>query len=74
MQVIRANQNVHEHQVNKLTAVYEARLVTQMGERSKKNKATNAIERMVEDLIAEAMAKGDMDNLQGEIGHKFVES
>lgn len=65
MRVIRAADNVHNHQVSKLTAAYESRIVDQSNERAKKNKATNAMERMVEDLILEAMAKGDWDNLKG---------
>ena len=69
---MRAAENVYEHRVGKLTAKYETRLVSeqqkneqQTSRASKKHHTKNAIERLVEDLIVESMAKGDFDNLKG---------
>ncbi len=51
--------------MGKLSAKYETSLVHQDKKRSKKHKAKGATERIVEDLISEAMAKGEFENLPG---------
>ena len=74
---MRAAENVFEHRAGKLTSQYETRLATADDEgrkrrhrddadlrRSKKQLTKNAIERLVEDLISESMARGEFDNLK----------
>ena len=56
---VRAADNVTEFSVKKLTAKYETQLAVQKdGKRAKKIATKNAMERLVEDLISESMAKG----------------
>lgn len=63
---MRAQDSVTEHTVQKLTSKYETQLAVQKdGKRAKKQATKNAMERLVEDLISESMAKGDFDNLSG---------
>ena len=65
---IKATESVIDHTVDKLSAKYETQLAVQDGKNAKKAKkhtTKNAMERLVEDLIAESMAKGDFDNLSG---------
>jgi len=73
---MRAAENVYEHRVGKLTAQYETRLVAEDQKSNKNSSGTgktkkrpvttkNAIERLVEDLISESMARGEFDNLKG---------
>ena len=62
---MRASENVFEHKVGKLTAKYETHLEAKDVKKSKKHVTKNVIDRLVEDLIAESMAKGDFDNLKG---------
>ena len=65
---IKATESVIDHTVEKLSAKYETQLAVQDGKNAKKAKkhtTKNAMERLVEDLIAESMAKGDFDNLSG---------
>ncbi|XP_068931033.1 dnaJ homolog subfamily C member 28 [Petaurus breviceps papuanus] len=62
----RASEQVMEYQKQKLENQYYANSVTAKNVRQSKNqKITQAIERLVEDLIQESMAKGDFDNLSG---------
>lgn len=62
----RASEQVMEYQKRKLENQYYANSVTAKNVRQSKNqKITQAIERLVEDLIQESMAKGDFDNLSG---------
>ncbi|XP_069331086.1 dnaJ homolog subfamily C member 28 [Eulemur rufifrons] len=62
----RATEQVMEYQKQKLHSHYFADSVTVKDVRqSKEQKITQAIERLVEDLIQESMAKGDFDNLSG---------
>ncbi|XP_074070174.1 dnaJ homolog subfamily C member 28 [Macrotis lagotis] len=62
----RASEQVMEYQKQKLEKQYYANSVTAKNVRQSKNqKITQAIERLVEDLIQESMAKGDFDNLSG---------
>lgn len=52
--------------MQKFTAKYETQLaINKDGQKAKKQTTKNAMERLVEDLIAESMAKGDFDNLNG---------
>ena len=62
---MRASENVFEHKVGKLTAKYETHLEAQDLKKSKKHMTKNVVDRLVEDLILESMAKGDFDNLKG---------
>ncbi|NP_001243864.1 dnaJ homolog subfamily C member 28 [Equus przewalskii] len=62
----RATEQVMEYQKHKLQSQYFPNSVTVKDVRqSKEQKITQAIERLVEDLIQESMAKGDFDNLSG---------
>lgn len=62
----RATEQVMEYQRQKLQNQYFAHSLTVKDVRqSKQQKITQAIERLVEDLIQESMAKGDFDNLSG---------
>ncbi|XP_052014953.1 dnaJ homolog subfamily C member 28 [Apodemus sylvaticus] len=62
----RATEQVMEYQRQKLQKEYFANSITVKDVRqSKEQKITQAIERLVEDLIQESMAKGDFDNLSG---------
>ncbi|XP_051840903.1 dnaJ homolog subfamily C member 28 [Antechinus flavipes] len=62
----RASEKVLEYQKRKLENHYYANNVTVKNVRQSKNqKITQAIDRLVEDLIQESMAKGDFDNLSG---------
>ncbi|KAJ8792352.1 hypothetical protein J1605_019908 [Eschrichtius robustus] len=61
-----ATEQVMEYQKQKLQSQYFTDGVTVKDVRhSKEQKITQAIERLVEDLIQESMAKGDFDNLSG---------
>ena len=72
---VRAAESVTEHNVQKLTEksyesmVYETQIAVKEDrknkEKAKKHLTKNAMERLVEDLISESMAKGDFDNLSG---------
>ncbi|XP_008834179.1 dnaJ homolog subfamily C member 28 [Nannospalax galili] len=62
----RATEQVMDYQRQKLQSQYFADSITIKDVRhSKEGKITQAIERLVEDLIQESMAKGDFDNLSG---------
>ncbi|KAM6224031.1 dnaJ homolog subfamily C member 28 [Rhynchocyon petersi] len=62
----RATEQVMDYQRHKLYSQYFADSITVKDVReSKKQKITQAMERLVEDLIQESMAKGDFDNLSG---------
>ncbi|XP_028612233.1 dnaJ homolog subfamily C member 28 [Grammomys surdaster] len=62
----RATEQVMEYQRQKLQREYFTNSITVKDVRqSKEQKITQAIERLVEDLIQESMAKGDFDNLSG---------
>ncbi|XP_007519800.2 dnaJ homolog subfamily C member 28 [Erinaceus europaeus] len=62
----RATEQVMEYQKQKLHRKYFAdSLTVQDVRQSKEQKITQAMERLVEDLIQESMAKGDFDNLSG---------
>lgn len=62
----RATEQVMEYQKQKLQRQYFADSLTVKDVRqSKEQKITQAIERLVEDLIQESMARGDFDNLSG---------
>ncbi|XP_055470960.1 dnaJ homolog subfamily C member 28 [Psammomys obesus] len=62
----RATEQVMEYQRQKLQREHFAHSLTVKDVRqSKEQKITQAIERLVEDLIQESMAKGDFDNLSG---------
>ncbi|XP_008924466.3 dnaJ homolog subfamily C member 28 [Manacus vitellinus] len=65
--VDRATEQVLEYQQHRLGSSYpETDLMRAKDVReSKKVKITQAVERLVEDLIQESMAKGDFDNLRG---------
>ncbi|NP_001090075.1 DnaJ heat shock protein family (Hsp40) member C28 L homeolog [Xenopus laevis] len=64
--VDRATDQVLEFRKQKLERQYsENSMVAKDVRQSKKIKITQAIERLVEDLIQESMAKGDFDNLSG---------
>ncbi|XP_062962178.1 dnaJ homolog subfamily C member 28 [Cynocephalus volans] len=62
----RATEQVMEYQKQKLHSQYFTDSLTVKDvKQSKEQKITQAIERLVEDLIQESMAKGDFDNLSG---------
>ncbi|XP_056415520.1 dnaJ homolog subfamily C member 28 [Hyla sarda] len=64
--VDRATDQVLNFRKQKLEQQYaENSLIAKDVKHSKKVKTTQAIERLVEDLIQESMAKGDFDNLSG---------
>ncbi|XP_005375743.1 PREDICTED: dnaJ homolog subfamily C member 28 [Chinchilla lanigera] len=62
----RATEQVMEYQKQKLQRQHFANSIMVKDVRqSREQKITQAIERLVEDLIQESMAKGDFDNLSG---------
>ncbi|XP_005860782.1 PREDICTED: dnaJ homolog subfamily C member 28 [Myotis brandtii] len=62
----RAAEQVMEYQKQKLHSQYFPESLTVKDVRqTKQQKITQAIERLVEDLIQESMARGDFDNLSG---------
>ncbi|ELK38266.1 DnaJ like protein subfamily C member 28 [Myotis davidii] len=62
----RAAEQVMEYQKQKLHSQYFPESLTVKDVRqTKEQKITQAIERLVEDLIQESMARGDFDNLSG---------
>ncbi|XP_055331870.1 dnaJ homolog subfamily C member 28-like isoform X2 [Paramacrobiotus metropolitanus] len=61
----RATENVYNYRVGKLAPYTEDALVTLDKQATKKFKTQNAIERVVEDLIQESMAKGEFTKLSG---------
>ncbi|KAJ8039875.1 DnaJ-like subfamily C member 28 [Holothuria leucospilota] len=63
--VLKAHEKVVNHKVKRhAQSGTDGKSLTLRQKRAvKKNKVTNAIERLVEDLIQESMAKGDFDNL-----------
>ncbi|XP_006032713.1 dnaJ homolog subfamily C member 28 [Alligator sinensis] len=65
--VDRAADRVLEYRKQKLESQYTTNdiMIAKDVRQSKKVKITQAIERLVEDLIQESMAKGDFDNLSG---------
>eukprot|EP00095_Tigriopus_kingsejongensis_P009811 maker-scaffold239_size242058-snap-gene-0.15 protein:Tk09811 transcript:maker-scaffold239_size242058-snap-gene-0.15-mRNA-1 annotation:"j domain-containing protein" len=65
IRAMKAADNVLQHRVDKLSAQYETHLATQERKHTKKHTTSNAMERLVEDLITESMSKGEFDNLSG---------
>nr|XP_006126090.1 dnaJ homolog subfamily C member 28 [Pelodiscus sinensis]XP_006126091.1 dnaJ homolog subfamily C member 28 [Pelodiscus sinensis]XP_006126092.1 dnaJ homolog subfamily C member 28 [Pelodiscus sinensis]XP_025041892.1 dnaJ homolog subfamily C member 28 [Pelodiscus sinensis] len=64
--VDRAAEQVMEYRKQKFESQYAMNtMIAKDVKQSKKIKITQAIERLVEDLIQESMAKGDFDNLSG---------
>ncbi|XP_074852854.1 dnaJ homolog subfamily C member 28 [Carettochelys insculpta] len=64
--VDRAADQVMEYRKQKFESQYSINtMIAKEVRQSKKVKITQAIERLVEDLIQESMAKGDFDNLSG---------
>ncbi|XP_050785428.1 dnaJ homolog subfamily C member 28 [Gopherus flavomarginatus] len=64
--VDRAAEQVMEYRKQKLESQYAMdAMIAKDIRQSKKIKITQAIDRLVEDLIQESMAKGDFDNLSG---------
>ncbi|XP_032642302.1 dnaJ homolog subfamily C member 28 [Chelonoidis abingdonii] len=64
--VDRAAEQVMEYRKQKLESQYAMNaMIAKDIRQSKKIKITQAIDRLVEDLIQESMAKGDFDNLSG---------
>merc|ERR1712037_902576 len=62
---ITATKGQVRRRMGQLTAQYEDRLVTAERDQVKKQRTKNQMERLVEDLIQEGMAKGAFDNLAG---------
>ncbi|XP_071446905.1 dnaJ homolog subfamily C member 28 [Hetaerina americana] len=62
---IVAAENVYNHRVEKLAHQNEEGLVVLDKKEAKKIKTRYGIDRLVEDLIQESMAKGEFDNLKG---------
>lgn len=65
--VDRASEQVMEYRKQKMESqsIMSSTMLAKDVRQSKKVKITQAIERLVEDLIQESMAKGDFDNLSG---------
>ncbi|CAL4236729.1 unnamed protein product, partial [Meganyctiphanes norvegica] len=63
-QALRASENVIDYKVQQLTSQHdESSLVTKDKAKARKIRTRYGIERIVEDLIQESMARGDFDNL-----------
>ncbi|XP_046390261.1 dnaJ homolog subfamily C member 28 [Ischnura elegans] len=60
-----AAENIYNHRVEKLARENEEGLVVLDKKEAKKIKTRYGIDRLVEDLIQESMAKGEFDNLKG---------
>ncbi|KAK3589098.1 hypothetical protein CHS0354_017439 [Potamilus streckersoni] len=63
--VMRSTENVYQHRLQKIAAEAENALVERDKQKARRNKISNTIERMVEDMIQESMSRGDFDNLPG---------
>ncbi|XP_071101845.1 dnaJ homolog subfamily C member 28-like [Haliotis cracherodii] len=61
--VAKATDNVHDYRVQRLANEEESAVVVKDKMEAKKVKISNAIERLVEDMITDSMNKGDFDNL-----------
>lgn len=59
-----AIENVYNHRISKLT-FKESTLIAKDKQAAKKIKVRSEMERLVEDLIQESIARGDFDNLKG---------
>nr|CAD7398489.1 unnamed protein product [Timema poppensis] len=57
--------NIYNHRVSKLSKYVDEVMVVKDKKESKKIKISSEIDRLVEDLIQESMAKGDFDHLSG---------
>ncbi|GLH01598.1 Uncharacterized protein GBIM_07701 [Gryllus bimaculatus] len=60
-----AAQNVYNHRMSKIPAGDEQMLILKDKKEAKKIKTRSEMERLVEDLIQESMARGDFNNLSG---------
>ncbi|XP_067649826.1 dnaJ homolog subfamily C member 28-like [Haliotis asinina] len=61
--VAKASDNVHDYRVQRLANEEESAVVIKDKIEAKKAKISNAIERLVEDMITDSMKNGDFDNL-----------
>lgn len=62
----QVTENIFQHRIQKLAAETEDSLVIKDKQQAKKSVISNAIERIVEDLIQESMKRGDFNNLPGQ--------
>ncbi|KAK7110342.1 dnaJ homolog subfamily C member 28-like [Littorina saxatilis] len=62
----RVTENVFQHRIQKLAAETEDALVVKDKQQAKKSIISNAMDRMVEDMIQESMKRGDFNNLPGQ--------
>lgn len=63
--VERAYENMSEKRIERLKGVDPPSVDVPTRVAARRARITNAIDRLVEDLIQEAMSKGDFDNLKG---------
>lgn len=63
--VNKAVENVYDYRTKKLSSQFENSLFVKDASLSRQYKTRQAIERLVEDLIQESMAKGEFENLPG---------
>ena len=61
----KASQAASDHRIYKIAMTDEKGLVVKDKRAARKIRTTNVIERLVEDLIQDSMAKGEFDNLPG---------
>ncbi|XP_070568149.1 dnaJ homolog subfamily C member 28-like [Ptychodera flava] len=61
----RANEEVYQYKVRKISEKYETSMVVKDKEAARQVKSTSAIHRLVEDLIRDSMEKGEFENLGG---------
>uniref|UniRef100_T1JCJ0 J domain-containing protein n=1 Tax=Strigamia maritima TaxID=126957 RepID=T1JCJ0_STRMM len=78
--VERAANTVAEHRIKRIEATDKNTLLVKDRKAAKKHKISNAIERLVEDMIQESMSKGEFNNLPGQgkplkmDEHPFIDS
>ncbi|XP_013415964.1 dnaJ homolog subfamily C member 28 [Lingula anatina] len=63
--VHRAAENVTQHRIERMAAQTENALVLKDKRKARIHKMTNALDRLVEDMILDSMNKGEFDNLPG---------
>lgn len=64
--VQRVTENVFQHRIQRHAAETESSLVLKDKQQARKAKISNAVHRMVEDLIQESMQRGDFNDLPGQ--------
>lgn len=63
--LIQGTERVYQHRMQKLSSQNEKTLISKDATLARQYKTSHALERFVEDMIQESMARGEFDNLPG---------